>query len=266
MEVKAGVTLDNKNLRRNVVKMVHDSGWGHIPSSFSIIEIINLIYSKLLKYNKNDHNWPERDYFILSKGHGCVGLYCVLEKFGLLKKIDIRNFCRPKGILGEHPDSNKIKFVEASCGSLGHGLGMGVGIAKGLKIRKKKNKVLVLVGDGECQEGTIWEAAHLATNYELDNLRVFLDFNKSGMQLLPKENFLSKWKSFGWDVAVCDGHDEKDIFKKYKKLEKKKNKKPKIIICNTIKGKGVSFIEGHGPWHHKIPNKEELNLIIKELS
>tara|TARA_B100001175_G_scaffold316162_1_gene329379 strand:- start:3657 stop:4457 length:801 start_codon:yes stop_codon:yes gene_type:complete len=265
MVVKAEVILDNNTLRRNVVKMVYQSGWGHIPSSFSILEIVNLIYSKLLKFDKKNHKWPGRDYFILSKGHGCVGLYSVLEKFGLLKKIDIKNFCRPNGILGEHPDSNKIKFVEASCGSLGHGLGMAVGIAKGFKIKNKKNKVLVLVGDGECHEGTIWEAAHIASNYELDNLRVFLDFNQSGMQLLPKENFLAKWNSFGWDVAVSDGHNEKEIYKNYKKLEKNKNKKPKIIICKTIKGKGVSFIEGHGPWHHKIPNENELKLIMKEL-
>lgn len=255
----------NRDLRKKIIKLVHKSGWGHIPSSFSILEIINVLYTKILKINFNDHNDSNRDYFILSKAHGCLALYVVLNKLGLIKDQTLNSFCKFESKLGEHPDANKIKFIEASCGSLGHGFPLAVGIAKGMKFKKKENLIFCLIGDGEAQEGTIWESAHLATNLCLDNLILFLDFNKSGMQLLPIENFKKKWHSFGWDVHVIDGHNEDIIEKELKKNIYNKNDKPKIFIANTIKGKGVKMIEGHGIWHHKIPNKLELEKISKEL-
>lgn len=255
----------NLDLRKKVVDIVTKSGWGHIPSSLSIIEILNVLYFKFLKINPNDSKDLKRDYFILSKGHGCVALYSVLNKKGLISNVDISNFSKVDAILGEHPDSTKIKFVEASCGSLGHGLSFAVGIAYSLKLQNKKNRVVVLVGDGECQEGTIWEAAHVARNKNLDNLIVIVDYNKSGEQLLPMDNLKLKWKSFGWKVKEIDGHNEKEIYLTLEKLDKLK-KSPSVIIAKTIKGKGVSFIEGHGPWHHKIPNPNEYDRIMKELS
>lgn len=255
----------NKNLRKKIVKLVYDSGWGHIPSSFSILEIINVLYTKILKINFSNHNDIKRDYFILSKAHGCLALYVVLHKIKLINDKTLNSFCKFNSKLGEHPDANKVDFIEASCGSLGHGFPLALGIAKGMKFKKKKNLVFCLIGDGEAQEGTIWETAHLATNLSLDNLIVFLDFNKSGMQLLPIENFKKKWVSFGWDVFTVDGHNEELIEKELKKNMNIKNKRPKIFIANTIKGKGIKMIEGHGIWHHKIPNKLEIEKIFKEL-
>ena len=255
----------NNKLRKKIVDIVTNSGWGHIPSSFSIVEILKVLYFKFLKINSKNAEDKNRDYFILSKGHGCVALYTILNKKGLLKESDIKSFSKVNSILGEHPDATKIKFVEASCGSLGHGLSFAVGIAYSLKLQKKKNKVVVLVGDGECQEGTVWEAAHVARNKKLDNLIVLVDYNKSGEQLLPLDNLKEKWKSFGWRVFTVDGHNEDYLIKTLKKTNTLRNR-PKVIIAKTIKGKGVSFIEGHGPWHHKIPNKDEYNKIMKELT
>jgi len=255
----------NFDLRKKIVDIVTNSGWGHIPSSFSILEILNVLYFNFLKINPKNCNDKNRDYFILSKGHGCVALYTVLNKRGLIKDSDIRSFSKVNSILGEHPDATKIKFVEASCGSLGHGLSFAVGIAYSLKLQKKKNKVVVLVGDGECQEGTIWEAAHVARNKKLDNLIVIVDHNKSGEQLLPLDNLKEKWRSFGWKVFSVNGHDERLLLKTLKKTTKSKNL-PKVIVAETTKGKGVSFIEGHGPWHHKIPNKLEYKKIMEELT
>ena len=163
----------NKDLRKKIVEMVHSGGDGHIPSAFSILDIIHYLYSKVLKYDPKNPKWEKRDYFILSKGHGCLSLYVVLEKFGILKKRDLKLFCKNSGILGEHPDATKVPGVEASTGSLGHGLSFSVGIAKGLKLRKKKNPVIVLVGDGECHEGTVWEAANVAKNHNLDNYQKY---------------------------------------------------------------------------------------------
>lgn len=255
----------NSDLRKIIVDVVTKSGWGHIPSSFSILEILKVLYFKFLKINPKNPEDINRDYFILSKGHGCVALYTVLNRKGLLSNKDLSNFSKVDAILGEHPDATKIKFVEASCGSLGHGLSFAIGIAYSLKLQKKRNRVVVLVGDGECQEGTVWEAAHIARNKKLDNLILIVDYNKSGEQLLPIDNLNKKWKSFGWKTFVSDGHNESELLHNLKKADKYKNL-PKVIIAKTIKGKGVSFIEGHGPWHHKIPNKEEYNKIIQELS
>jgi len=255
----------NSELRKKIVEIVTNSGWGHIPSSLSILEILKVLYFKFLKINPKNSEDNKRDYFILSKGHGCVALYAILNKRGLLKNSDLKNFSKIDSILGEHPDATKIKFVEASCGSLGHGLSFAVGIAFSLKLKKKKNRVVVLVGDGECQEGTIWEAAHVARNKNLDNLVVIVDYNKSGEQLLPIDNLKDKWKSFGWKTYTVDGHNENQLLKNLKKSDKIKNL-PTVIIANTIKGKGISFVEGHGPWHHKIPNNIEFKKIMKELS
>lgn len=255
----------NKDLRKKIVEMVHEGGDGHIPSAFSILDIINHLYKDVITFKKRKPHWDKRDYFILSKGHGCLALYVVLEKFGILKKKDLSLFCKPNGILGEHPDATKVPGAEASTGSLGHGLSFSVGIAKGLKIRNKKNQVIVLVGDGECQEGTVWEAANIAKNHNLNNLTVIVDFNLSGAQLLPYDKMLNKWKAFGWDAYQIDGHEQK-TFKKYINKNKILNQKnPTVFILDTIKGKGAKVTEGHGKWHHKIPNKEEVQMLKKEI-
>lgn len=256
----------NKDLRRKIVDMVISGRDGHIPSAFSIVDIIEILYGDCLKFDPNRPDWDERDYFILSKGHGCLALYVVLERYGFLSQNDISLFCKSDGILGEHPDCTKVPGVEASTGSLGHGLPFAVGIAMGLKIRNMKNKVYVLVGDGECHEGTIWEAANVANNQQLGNLCVLLDWNGSAAQLMPRDNLPAKWEAFGWNVVIVDGHSKEELKEALSRVRFCLHGPPTILICKTIKGKGIPLIEGHGPWHHRIPNDEEYKIIIEALS
>jgi len=255
----------NKSLRRDIVDMVVRGRNGHIPSAFSIVDIISALYSEQLDIRPQEPEWPDRDYFILSKGHGCVALYAVLWRAGFLTEKDIEGFCRNGGILGEHPDMTKVPGVEASTGSLGHGMPFAVGIALGLRIRKQTNKVFVLCGDGECHEGTIWEAAHVARNRKLGNLCVIVDWNQSGQQLLPIDDLPAKWRAFGWDTRVVDGHDEANLNETIRGLDFNIDGIPKALIAETVKGKGVPMLEGHGPWHHRIPNNAELAVIERAL-
>ncbi len=257
--------IHNKNLRIKIAKIVKNSGEGHIPSCFSIVDIINFLYEKVLNTKSNQSDWKNRDYFILSKGHGAGALYVVLEKNNFISRKDLDNYGTKTSILGGHPDSTKIPGVEASTGSLGHGLPTAVGIAMGLKIKNMNNKVICLVGDGECHEGTVWESANIARNLNLGNLCVVVDWNGSASQLMPKDELSKKWEAFGWDTYQIDGHSNNDMEKLFKELNFDSNSNPKAILAKTIKGKGVSFIEGHGKWHHKIPNDIEMEQILKEL-
>ncbi len=255
----------DRELRKKIVKTITHSGEGHIPSSFSVIDIINAIYSNHLKFDPNNPNWEERDYFILSKGHASVALYVVLEKAGFISQKDLDEYGKFNAILGGHPDHTKVPGVEASTGSLGHGLPYSVGIALGMKIQNKPNKVYVLVGDGECHEGTIWESALVAHNLKLNNLCCIVDLNGSAEQILPHPNITKQWRAFGWDILEVDGHNESGLNNSFKQFEISNSNKPTAIIAHTVKGKGVSFLETHGPWHHKIPNPEEYQAIMKEL-
>ncbi|MCF7866028.1 transketolase [Candidatus Woesearchaeota archaeon] len=255
----------NGDLRYAIANTVYSAGEGHIPSAYSIIDIINVIYGKFLNINKNDVTNKDRDYFILSKGHGAVAYYVVLEKYGFITKEDLMTKSKENAILGGHPDCTKVPGVEASTGSLGHGAVTALGIALGLKIKQQKNKVITIIGDGESNEGSIWESALVAANLKLGNLCYVIDNNKSTEQILPMTDMAKKWESFGWEVYEIDGHDEEEILKTFQKIDFSYVGKPKLIIANTIKGKGVSFIEGHGPWHHKVPSDEELQAIKEEL-
>lgn len=253
----------NKELRRNIVEMVTKAKEGHIPSSFSIVDLIHFLYASVLRVDPKKPKWEGRDYFILSKGHGCAALYVVLRKFGFLSAEDIASYSLKGGILGGHPDLTKVPGAEASTGSLGHGFPTAAGIALGLKIQKRPNRVYALLGDGECNEGTIWEAALVAAKQQLSNLTAIVDLNGSAAQILPVDPLLAKWEAFGWDAVEIDGHDEQAMAKAFAQQTKGK---PRAVIAKTVKGKGVSFIEGHGKWHHRIPDPEELRLILKELA
>jgi transketolase len=240
----------NNSLRRRIVEMITKAGEGHIPSAFSIVDIIEVLYGRVLK--------PE-DRFILSKGHGCAALYVVLEREGLLRSEDIEAYGLFEGILGGHPDRTKVP-VECSTGSLGHGLPMGVGLALGLRIQGRGGRVFVLVGDGECHEGTTWESLLAGHNY-MCGLTVIVDANKSSDQICPHPNIARQFSAFGWQTAEIDGHNPEDI-------EEALNQRPAwpyAVIARTTKGKGVSFLEGHGKWHHRIPNAEEYAAIMEEL-
>ena len=255
----------NRDLRMKIVDMVMAGKDGHIPSAFSIIDIITLLYRDVLAFKADDPKWKDRDYFILSKGHGCLALYVNLHRHGFISDHDIDMFCKSGGILGEHPDRTKVPGAEASTGSLGHGFSFSVGIAMGLKIQQMKNRVFVLLGDGECHEGTVWEAANVARNQNLGNVCVIVDWNLSGMQLLPVDDMPSKWSAFGWNVKIVNGHSEEELLQAIEEIQFEVNGVPTAIIAKTIKGKGVQLIEGHGIWHHKIPNDQEYLEIMEAL-
>lgn len=264
--VLAGTACMNKELRKRIVQMVYRGEDGHIPSAFSIIDILAVLYRDCLKYDPRNPGWPERDYFILSKGHGCVALYVILEKYGFITGRDLELFCKPGGILGEHPDCTKVPGVEASTGSLGHGLSFAAGVALGLRIRGMNNRACVLVGDGECHEGTIWEAANVANNLRLGNLCAIVDWNGSAAQLMPRDDLPAKWRAFGWETMVVDGHSETELQAAFESVTFRAQGTPTAIIARTVKGKGVPMLEGHGVWHHRIPNAEEFAMIMEALS
>lgn len=254
----------NNLLRWEIAKMVHESGEGHIPSSYSIVDILNFLYEDILSYDTTNPNWEGRDYFILSKGHGCGALWAVLKKIGFITADDVSSYSKFQGILGGHPDTVKVPGVEASTGSLGHGFPYAVGIALGLRIKSMKNKVITVLGDGECQEGTVWEACNIAANRKLGNICAIVDWNKSAKQLMPIEDLEARWKSFGWHVHIVNGHSETELRSAFDIIDFG-SAKPTVIIADNIKGKGVSFVEGHGVWHHRVPTLEEMAAIKVEL-
>lgn len=256
----------NNHFRIKIAEIIQNAGEGHIPSAYSIIDIIAALYEKVLIFKSSTPNWSERDYFILSKGHGAAALYVVLEKYGFITSKDLDKKGKQEGILGGHPDCTKVPGVEASTGSLGHGLVTAMGIALGLKIKRKDNRVFSLIGDGESNEGTVWETALIAQNLKLGNLCLIVDRNRSIDPILKFPDLKPIWESLGWEVHEINGHEEDDIVLTIESMSFDLESKPKVIIAHTIKGKGVSFIESHGPWHHKIPTEEEMANIKRELS
>jgi len=243
----------NTKLIKRIVDVSYKAKEGHIASSLSILDILIVLYKNFLIGTKN--------HFVLSKGHASLGLYTILENFGLLEE-NLDDMCKYNSKLGGHP-SNSIKYVEASTGSLGHGLPFGVGVALGEKIKKTNNKTFIIIGDGESNEGTIWESALLASNHNLNNLYCIMDFNRSNDRALKLDNVISKFESFNWDCVEIDGHNQKEIFDS---ISKESSGKPKFILANTIKGKGCKIMENNPEWHHKFPNEIEYQKIIDELS
>lgn len=236
-------------------------GEGHVPSALSILDIVNSLYEKIMNLDLIKKQSKHRDFFILSKGHGCMALYVVLEKFKLIKKNDLDNFCSFNGILGGHPDSTKNKYIEASTGSLGHGLPISVGISFAKKKLNYSGSVYSLVGDGECNEGSIWESAMLASFYKLNNLKCIVDHNKSTNRALNIDSIYKKFLSFNWEAKIIDGHNKKEIISALKM----KTTKPLAIIANTTKGKGINFMEQNPEWHHKKIDISIRDKIIKKI-
>jgi transketolase len=225
---------------------------GHIGSSLSILDILFVIYEKFI---------PNKDTkFILSKGHASLGLYCVMEHFGLLKE-DLENFCKFDSLLGGHP-TIALEGVECSTGSLGHGMPFALGIALSKKIKHQTGKVITLIGDGEANEGTIWETALLASHHKLNNFYCILDYNHSTDRAVDISNIKDKFNSFGWHCIEIDGHSQNDI---YNAISYNHSQKPIFILANTIKGKGCKTMENNPEWHHKYPSYEEYENFIKEL-
>lgn len=253
--------LHPKNkLIKKIIKLSYKSREGHIGSSLSVLDILYILYRDFLPKN-NFKNKNEYNRFILSKGHASLALYVILEHFNLLTE-DVNNFCQFNSLLGGHP-CDKLSNVEASTGSLGHGLPLGVGMALGYKIiGNLKSRIYVVVGDGEMNEGSIWEALLLAANHNLNNLTCIIDYNHSNDRALKLDNLRKKIEAFNWDCFEINGHDYNEI---RDSLFKRNDTKPTCIIANTIKGKGISFMENNPEWHHKAPNEKEYVEILNEL-
>jgi transketolase len=221
----------------------------------SMVEILRVLYDSFLKFRPDEPLWDERDRFILSKGHGCLALYAILADKGFFPKEELLTFCSPTSRMGGHPELGKLPGVEASTGALGHGLSMAVGMALAAKIRKQTYRVAVVTGDGEINEGSIWEAAMSASKHQLSALTVFVDYNKlqsygKTSEVLDLEPLTDKWLSFGFEVEEVDGHDVEALESLVKRLPLN-TKKPTAVICHTIKGKGFPFAESKADWHHK---------------
>ncbi len=259
-----------EDIRRDILKTICKGGGGHIPASLSIVEILVFLYNNVLNIDPKNVKDRDRDRFILSKGHACVALYAILAEKGFFPKAELDKFGKKGSILGGHPDMLKVPGIEASTGSLGHGFPFGIGMALAGKFDKKDYRVFVLIGDGECQEGSVWEAAMFAPQHKLDNLVVIIDYNKiQAMDYLDKivslDPLADKWKSFGWEVKEVDGHDFCRLQEIFESVPFVKGK-PSLIIAHTIKGKGVSFMENTPIWHYRLPNERELKIAYKELN
>lgn len=257
--------------RKNILKMVHNSKSGHIGGAFSGVEILNVLYNKFLNIPtewKNSPNFENRDRFVLSKGHASALLYSVLAQRGFFPEADLMTFRKYGSKLQGHPCCRALNGVEVSTGSLGQGLSVGCGMAIGLKLDKKDSRVVVYMGDGELQEGSVWEAMMQAPHRKLDNLIAIIDRNglqidgetEKVMSLNPLDK---KLKAFGWNVVEIDGHDFNQILSALE--QSKTSDKPFAIIANTVKGKGVSFMENNAGWHGKAPNDEQFEQALKEL-
>lgn len=249
--------LDNrsKELRRLVVQMIEVDRRGHIGPALSLIEILRVLYDSFLRFDPANPLWPDRDRLILSKGHGCLALYAILADKAFIAKEELSTFCKPDSRLGGHPEIRKFPGIEATTGALGHGLPMGVGMALAARIHCQKHRVVVVVGDGEINEGSIWEAAMSAAKHKLSNLAVFIDYNKlqsygPTREVLDLEPLADKWRSFGFAVEEVDGHDVAVLENLAARLPLNADK-PTAVICHTVKGKGFPFAEGKAGWHHK---------------
>lgn len=244
----------SKDLRKQCVRCLLGGSRGHVGATFSLVEIIRVLYDDILKYDPSNPKWAERDRCILSKGHGCIALYVVLAEKGFFPEAELDRFCRPDGILGGHPDHIKVPGIEASTGSLGHGLSISVGRALAARMRKEDWRVFAILGDGECNEGSVWEAAMAAGKYGLDNLTVIIDYNKrqsygSTYEVQDLEPFGDKWRAFGFAVDEVNGHDTQGLRGALAQVPYRKGS-PSALICHTVKGKGIPEAEGNNEWHH----------------
>ncbi len=258
-------------VRRQIVDMVFKAKKGHIGGALSCTDIlVSLFYGDILRYDPKDPRWPERDRLILSKGHSGIALYAILADLGFFPLSELATFCENGTMLGGHPDRN-IPGVEVDSGSLGQGLGVGAGLALCAKMDHADRKTVVLVGDGECYEGSVWEAAMFAGHHQLGNLTVVVDRNRQCVtdfteDCVRLEPLAAKWDAFGWEVRSVDGHSCEEILKTLQPISNRRDDKPLAIIANTIKGRGISFMERQLHWHHGIPAPDELDTAMKELN
>ena len=258
-----------QRLRRRVIQMSHDAHAPHLGSSLSCIDILVAAYWTAMQIDPHQPNDPQRDRLILSKGHASAALYATLAERGFFPSQLLAEYCQAGSSLAEQMAPNCVAGVEAATGSLGHGLSLGVGIALAGRIQKQQFNVWVVLSDGECNEGSVWEAAMMASAQKLGNLAVVVDYN--GWQATGRSDDVlaisplkEKWQAFGFDTCEIDGHNFSSLTSAMADL-KMKTDQPSAIIAKTIKGRGVSFMEDDNNWHYRIPNDEELQLALKEL-
>lgn len=252
--------------RREILKMTSAAGASHVGSALSVVDILATLYSGSANISKESAAELDRDIVILSKGHSAAALYAILSLTDFFPQEWLESYCKNGAQLGGHVTSKRVPGIELSTGSLGHGLPYGAGIALSRKRSSTLGRIFVILSDGECDEGTTWESALIANHHDLDNLLVVIDRN--GIQSLASteatlqlEPLAEKWKSFGWNVLVCNGHN----FQELNEVFKKKAKGPTCIIANTTKGNGVSFMENSVLWHYRSPGSEELSQALREL-
>ncbi len=258
-----------RRIRRDMLTLAHTTKTPHIGPALSCVDILTALYAGVMKTNCRDPLMSDRDRFILSKGHGALALYACLSHTGFLSRKVLLSYCRNGSPLAEHPLAHKISCVEFATGSLGHGLAVGIGMAVASKLKKVPYRVFVLMGDGECNEGSVWEAAGFASSIRLDNLIAIVDHN--GLQATDCYEKLSggydltrAWGAFGWETREVDGHDIAQI-KKVCTRAFLSIKKPKVSIAHTVKGKGVSFMENNLEWHYRWPDACDLAKALEEL-
>ena len=257
-----------KQIKKNILDMslVAAERSAHFGGALSTVEILATLYNSVLKFDSSNPLWEDRDRFILSKGHGCLGVYSTLCQMGYFKKADLNLFEQNGSFLLGHPVINKKKGIEFSTGSLGMGLSLGIGVAIAAKKNRKNYKVFVLMGDGECNEGSIWEASMSAAHFKLDNITAIIDNNTlqqtgSNEEIMSSADLGSKWRSFNWDVIEIDGHNIEQILKAFNYV----SDRPKLILAKTLKGKGFRFAENNNDWHHKIMTKKQYEEALLEL-
>ena len=258
-----------RKIRVDVIKMTHAAGSGHPGGSLSAAEIFAVLYFNIMDHRPEEPEWEDRDVFVLSKGHVCPGLYSAMARSGYFPVEELMTLRKLGSRLQGHPHMCALPGLEASIGSLGQGLSIAIGCALGIKLSKKNSRVYCLMGDGEQEEGQIWEAAMSAAHYKVDNLVGIVDrnllqidgFTRDVMNSSPLED---KWKSFGWYVITVDGHDIPALIKAFEEAKTIEGK-PTVIIADTIKGKGVSFMENVAIWHGQAPNDEEMKRALNDL-
>jgi transketolase len=258
-----------KKLRRHVITMTATAGSGHPGGSLSAADIITALYFKAMRHNPKNQQWPDRDRFIMSKGHAAPILYAALAESGYFPVEELATLRKLDSRLQGHTDRNLTPGVEMSAGSLGMGLSFGIGVALAARLDHHDYRTYVLLSDGECDEGQTWEAALSAAHFKLDNLTVIVDRNRIQLtgwtrDIMNLEPLSQKWQAFGWHTIDIDGHDFNQILAAFQEAEKIKNKPP-VIIARTIKGKGVSFMENNAKFHGKAPTPEEAEKALKEL-
>jgi len=258
-----------RKLRRHVITMISTAGSGHPGGSLSAADIVTALYFRVMRHDPANPHWPDRDRFILSKGHAAPVLYAALAESGYFPLEWLTTLRKTGTCLQGHTDSTLTPGVDMSAGSLGQGLSVGIGMALAARLDKRVYRTYVLLGDGECQEGQVWEAAMFAPNYKLDNLTAIVDYNGLQLdgftrQIMDLEPFVEKWRSFKWEVLQVDGHDMKRVVDALQKAGQVKGK-PVVIVARTVKGKGVSFMENNVDYHGKAPGKSETEIALREL-